>query len=62
MSEGKEKKVTLDFESSHLYNEWTYKVEGDDYVIKQGGTEVSAGRAEKILEASRKTEARLVKV
>lgn len=56
-----DKKVTLDFESSHIYDEWTYTVEGDTYVIEKGGTEVPAGRADKLIEASRKTEARLRK-
>lgn len=62
-SKGNEgKTATLDFESSHLYNEWTYEVEGDKYVIKNGGTEVPAGRADKLIEASKRTEARLRKV
>lgn len=63
MADEKEKeKVTLDFESSHIYDEWTYEVEGDEYVIKNGGTEVPAGRADKLIEVSHKTEARLHKV
>lgn len=63
MPEGKEGKTeTVDFESSHLYDEWTYEVEGDEYVIKNGGTEVPAGRADKLIEVSRNTEARLRKV
>jgi len=57
-----DKMETLDFESSHIYDEWTYEVEGDTYVIKQGGTEVPAGRADKLIAASMKTEARLRKV
>lgn len=55
------KTETLDFESAHLYNEWTYEVEGDTYVIKNGGTEVPAGRADKLIEVSQKTEAKLRK-
>jgi hypothetical protein len=57
-----DKKVTLDFESSHFYDEWTYTVEGDKYVIENGGTEVPEGRAEKLIAASQKTEAKLRKV
>ncbi len=58
----KEKKVTLDFESSHLYESWTYTVEGDSYTIENGGTEVPEGRADKLIEASQGTEAKLRKV
>ena len=39
--------VTLDFEDWR-YDEWTFKVEGTEYSIEKGGTEVPEGRAEKI--------------
>ncbi len=58
----KENTVTLDFESSHLYDSWTYQVEGDTYTIENGGTDVPASRAEKLIDASHKVEARLRKV
>ena len=44
-----------------IYTEWTYVVEGDSYTIVNGGTEVPEGRADKLIAASKKTEAKLVK-
>jgi hypothetical protein len=57
-----DKKVTLDFESSHFYDSWTYEVQGDKYVIENGGTEVPASRADELIAASQQTEAKLRKV
>lgn len=44
-------KVTLDF-VDWRYDEWTFKVEGTDYSIKKGGTEVPQGRADAIEQAA----------
>jgi hypothetical protein len=56
-----EKDVTLKFHSTHLYEEWTYKVDGEEYVIEKGGTPVPADKADELIKASRKTEAKLRK-
>lgn len=54
-------KVTLDF-ADWRYDEWTYRVDGNDYTVSKGGSDVPAGKAEKIIEASKKTEAIVQKV
>jgi hypothetical protein len=54
-------KVTLDF-LDWRYDSYSYKVEGTTYTIEKGGTEVPSGRAEKIIEASQGTAAKVHKV
>jgi hypothetical protein len=54
-------KVTLDLEDWR-YDSYSYKVEGTTYTIEKGGTEVPSGRAEKIIEASQGTAAKVHKV
>jgi hypothetical protein len=56
-----DEKVTLDF-LDWRYDSYSYKVEGTTYTIEKGGTEVPAGRAEKIIEASEGTAAKVHKV